>query len=327
MSDTLPLVTIGLKSYNQRSYLKAALSGVLAQTYRPLEIIISDDGSSDGSWEMISEQISAFEASAASEGCRVILNRNESNLGNLGNWEKIGKLAHGELIVKADGDDISLPNRVSRIVAVWMANGCRATVIAHSAFRIGPKGERLGRLSLPNPDYPVGAVMAFSRHVFSVFPPAEDARTVDDEIYTSRALLLGDWLSFPEPLVLYRLGTGISNELWGMREALAGGRRNLLVAFRQARHDLEIIQNKLDDKEQTRRIAEINRREKIATAEYELFAGKSFLGRFRSYRQLGIGQGVMAFLRFAALWPRPVSNMLYFIYSVIKYVLRRFAFA
>ena len=46
-----PLVSFCLKSYNQKRYLKNALQGAFAQTYRPLEIVISDDGSKDGSKE------------------------------------------------------------------------------------------------------------------------------------------------------------------------------------------------------------------------------------------------------------------------------------
>ena len=46
-----PLVSFCVKSYNQKELLKEALQGAFAQTYRPLEIVISDDGSTDGSWE------------------------------------------------------------------------------------------------------------------------------------------------------------------------------------------------------------------------------------------------------------------------------------
>ena len=43
-----PLVTVALRAFNSRQFIHAALDGAVAQTYRPLEIVVCDDGSTDG---------------------------------------------------------------------------------------------------------------------------------------------------------------------------------------------------------------------------------------------------------------------------------------
>jgi len=55
MTSNLPLVSIHLISYNQVAYIRAALDSILNQDYPNIEIIASDDGSTDGTDEIILE--------------------------------------------------------------------------------------------------------------------------------------------------------------------------------------------------------------------------------------------------------------------------------
>ena len=55
-----PLVSFCVKCYNQERYIGEALEGAFAQTYRPLEIVISDDASTDRSWEIITEAVAKY---------------------------------------------------------------------------------------------------------------------------------------------------------------------------------------------------------------------------------------------------------------------------
>ena len=58
-----PLVTISMITYNQERYVRDAVRGALAQTYEPLEIVISDDCSTDSTWDIIRDEVEAYRKS------------------------------------------------------------------------------------------------------------------------------------------------------------------------------------------------------------------------------------------------------------------------
>ena len=68
-----PLVTFALFSYNQEQFIRQAVESAFAQTYSPLEIILSDDFSSDGTFEIMQEMVAAY-----SGPHRVVLNQNDN---------------------------------------------------------------------------------------------------------------------------------------------------------------------------------------------------------------------------------------------------------
>lgn len=109
-----PLVTFAIIAYNQREYILDAIKGAFMLQYDNLEIIISDDNSTDGTYELI-------EYFLAHNSCKhsVKLNRTKENVCVLEHFFQVVDLASGELIVLAAGDDISYPERVSDTVTTW----------------------------------------------------------------------------------------------------------------------------------------------------------------------------------------------------------------
>ena len=83
------------------------MQGAFEQTYTPLEIILSDDCSTDRTFEIMEEMAGKYNGIN-----KVILCRNEKNLGLIEHINKLMKIENGELIIVAAGDDISLPDRV-----------------------------------------------------------------------------------------------------------------------------------------------------------------------------------------------------------------------
>jgi glycosyltransferase involved in cell wall biosynthesis len=92
-----PLVSVLLPVHNGEAYLAAAIESILKQTYSKFELIIVDDGSSDGSAEI----------AAGFEDPRVVVVRNEANLGLVETLNRGLTLARGELIARMDADDIA----------------------------------------------------------------------------------------------------------------------------------------------------------------------------------------------------------------------------
>ncbi len=104
-----PLISFILLTYNQEDFVRDALDGALSQTYSPLEIIISDDGSKDHTSKVIEEYITDYHGPH-----KVIFNRNEKNVGIAQNVNRAMSLASGEYFILAAGDDKSLPERAQR---------------------------------------------------------------------------------------------------------------------------------------------------------------------------------------------------------------------
>jgi len=314
------VISFCVKSYNQRRYLRAALEGAMAQTYRPLEIVVSDDCSTDGSWDEIR---SFFASHPAPDGVTLVLNRNAENLGSLGNWEKLCSLAHGELIVKADGDDVSLPERTARIVEAWAADGKRAKAICHSGWEIGTDGGRQGRLRQVRALWPLGAAMAFSPEIFRTFGFTDDGTLVDDELYSRRALMLGTVLEIPDRLVEYRIGSGATTDRWNIRRLVTGCTDMSLRAIRRALRDLaalpdDSLGSPRDELEKT-----FSGEVRFYAHKAELLSSPDFRGRLRAYRALAPHRlDIAGYQQLAFLMPRPVGDTMLLAYALARNVQR-----
>ena len=91
-----PLVTVGISTYNRADgYLREALASALAQTYEPLEIVISDNASTDATGELVAEM--------ADERVRYV--RLDANVGANGNFNHCLEMAQGEYFLLLHDDD------------------------------------------------------------------------------------------------------------------------------------------------------------------------------------------------------------------------------
>lgn len=221
-----PLVTFALLAYNQEDWVRDAVEGALAQDYPNLEIILSDDASTDRTWEVVREAVAGYRNKH-----RVILNRNKMNLGLCGHVNAIFERASGELIVLAAGDDVSFTHRVSTLVSEWLKHG-KPEAVLHSAAEVlkmgselktirQPPTDRLRNLSID--DYvnrglksPIlGATAAYTPGIYRSFGPLDEAGSIEDGPMVFRALLIGaKFFHIESPLVMYRFtGENISSPL------------------------------------------------------------------------------------------------------------------
>ena len=214
-----PLISFVMTCYNQQAIIGEAVAAALAQTYSPLEIIISDDGSADDSVGAIERALQGY---AGRHEIRI--NRNPRNLGIAANVDRACGMARGELIVIAAGDDRSLPHRTQRIVDRWLASGKRAHMIHSAVFMLDDRGRTIDEehappvmQSTPKPEevidgylHAIGAGMAFSKACIDRFGPIAEHALIEDHVLPLRACLLGDIAYLQEPLVLKRPG-GVAN--------------------------------------------------------------------------------------------------------------------
>ncbi|HTF69055.1 MAG TPA: glycosyltransferase family A protein [Edaphobacter sp.] len=102
-----PLVSILINNFNYASFLKEAIQSALDQTYRNIEVIVVDDGSTDGSRSVIE-----------SFGRRIypVFKPN----GGQGSAYNVGfESSRGDLIHFLDSDDMLAPNAIEEAVRVW----------------------------------------------------------------------------------------------------------------------------------------------------------------------------------------------------------------
>ena len=107
-----PLVSVIIPVFNAGPYLREAIQSVLCQDYTNIEIIIIDDGSTDGSVESVKD---------LTADSRVVVVRQE-NAGKPAVMNRAIAMARGEFYAVTDADDVSSPNRIGHQVRYLLAN-------------------------------------------------------------------------------------------------------------------------------------------------------------------------------------------------------------
>ena len=102
-----PLVTIGIPTFNRVGLLQQSLASAQAQTYPRLQIVVSDNGSTDGTAEFLRGLTDP----------RVRVSRSETNRGPAWNFQRVLELAEGELFGWLQDDDLLFPEFAARAVA------------------------------------------------------------------------------------------------------------------------------------------------------------------------------------------------------------------
>jgi glycosyltransferase involved in cell wall biosynthesis len=216
----MPTISLSyvLLTYNQRATVAAAVRSALAQDVQPMEIVISDDCSSDGTFAEVEAAVDDYQGPH-----KVILNRNPKNLGLAGNLDKVHELSTGDVIIAAAGDDISLPHRSQRILDTFAAQ--EPLLLCSYAKVIDPDGAAVtgdfktalfyrGNWTLAgaarSKSLYIGATGAWHRSLYTDYGPI-DPESYEDLVLGFRAALLNRVAIIEEELVQYRLGIGITS--------------------------------------------------------------------------------------------------------------------
>jgi glycosyltransferase involved in cell wall biosynthesis len=217
-----PLVSFVLITYNQEKFVAEGLRAALRQSYSPLEIIVSDDCSTDKTFEIITQIAEAY-----SGPHKIILNKNKQNIGITPNFLKAISLSSGTWIVAAAGDDISTDNRVE--VLMSYTNKDKGIRGLSSSFKfidenseellqsdeITPRLIKLENFSVENSMSRLrsatqnfnllGASSCWHRDLFDKFPLITKDRFINEDlVLTWRAKMMGTTKIILDKLVLYR---------------------------------------------------------------------------------------------------------------------------
>ena len=213
MND-IPKVSFCIISYNQERYIKEAIESAFMQEYDNLEIIISDDASSDSTPIIIKEMVENY-----SGPHEVVYNINENNLGIREHCNKLlYSLAKGDIILLAGGDDVSMPDRTAKYVQIFMkfpevmSVSCKSMETDENMRPLNGAEEYDCTYSVLNvhdyirfADFVLfpGDSRGIRREVIDAFPKLEYPSAEDIYLFF-RSLLLGSVYYLREPLVKRR---------------------------------------------------------------------------------------------------------------------------
>jgi len=130
-----PQISVVMSVYNGEKYLKEAVDSILNQTFRDFEFIVINDGSADGSLEILKE----YERKDIR--VRIISRENKGLVNSLNEGVSISK---GEYIARMDTDDVSTTERLEKQIRFMKENNL--VLCGSWATGINEKGETVSRL-------------------------------------------------------------------------------------------------------------------------------------------------------------------------------------
>jgi glycosyltransferase involved in cell wall biosynthesis len=186
-----PRVSVIMAVYNEERFLSEAVESVLAQSFEDFELIISDDGSNDGT-------PAVAHALAERDPARIRVVRGEQNQGKPFALNRALAVRRGELIAWLDGDDVMLPGKLERQVDALdrdpTAAGC-----SHDAEMFDSEtGRVIGRFSRVANGAPLrsGGIEMWFDPTYKMLPSATMIRSAlcPEGGFDERLTFTNDWL-------------------------------------------------------------------------------------------------------------------------------------
>jgi len=184
----LPLVSVFVPTYNHAAFIRDAVMSALEQDYPKLQIVVGDDGSTDGTVEIVAELAGRYP-----DRVTAILG---DHVGLPGNCNRILDACRGDYIAFFSGDDLFLPGKIRRQVE-WLEADPRRLVCGHD---IDVFDSDSGRVVFRWSAYfPIPKRGSGARHIVRsgyVFPGQSimaRASVVAGNRYDARLALMCDW--------------------------------------------------------------------------------------------------------------------------------------
>ena len=204
------LVSIGLPVRNGAGTLADVVKSVLAQDYEHLELVISDNASTDVTEELCRE--------LAATDSRIVYHRQPQNIGLLGNFSQTVHLARGTFFRWLGDDDWIAPNYISRCMDSFVSDS-RLVLVTTQLTYVRPDGsdftleyagkafysddpiERLEELItlIIRGNVPVDPLYGMARRACLAAIPRRNMIR-EDEVFATRLTLAGPWAHLPEVL-------------------------------------------------------------------------------------------------------------------------------
>jgi glycosyltransferase involved in cell wall biosynthesis len=124
--ERYPLISVLIPNFNYVKYVATAVDSALAQTYPNVEVVVSDNCSIDGAWELLDERYASDP--------RVRLYRNATNIGMARNFDRLLELARGRYVMCLSSDDFLFPQHVAQLEAGFASDPQLDVVYCNAYF-------------------------------------------------------------------------------------------------------------------------------------------------------------------------------------------------
>ena len=206
MTGSAPRVSVLVAAHDAGRFLRPALESALRQTMSDLELVVVDDGSSDGTAAIL----------AAIDDPRLVVLRNAERLGLAASLDRGLNAAQGRYVARLDADDVAVPGRLDAQLRRLERDGLG--IVGSAILEIDADGRPGALHRMPSEPRPVRWAALFSspfyhpsvlvdrelldRHGLRYDPAFEESEDYD---LWARLLRVADGANVPEPLVLYRV--------------------------------------------------------------------------------------------------------------------------
>lgn len=245
-----PLVSVLVSNYNYAEYVQEAVASVLAQTYSRLDVVIVDDGSTDGSQAVLAELADDPRVTVVSQ----------DNAGQAVAINAAFEQSSGDIVCLLDADDLFEPTRVARTVEMFRA-APRAGLAVCRMLAVDARNAPIMRDPAPWPlsqgwcaphalgddgpvvRLPATSALALRRETAAQLLPIDPTLRGWADGYLHRlAPLLTEITATPEPLVRYRHhGDNLSAALYETPETIRGRLRQTAMLHEAARRGAQSL--------------------------------------------------------------------------------------
>ena len=248
------LASMIILSYNQEEFIRETITSAINQKIENLEVIVSDDCSSDNTYGIIEKIAQNYKGNK-----KLIHHKNDHNIGLTGNFNKAVSLARGKYIIVGGGDDVSLPMRSTISIAAMQRN--KDISCASMAFKkINPVGKfiendagaiksikrffnfqkKFGIDQLTDNSIKglYGPSRIFNRDAFDLFGPLNHKCPTEDSTMLLRCLLIGNVMAIPKIGLNYRIHSNNLSSEDGLR------RMNIAEILNQYKSDIKTAEDR-----------------------------------------------------------------------------------
>jgi len=194
-----PFVSVIIPVHNAGRFLAPAIESILKQTYSRIELIIVDDGSTDGSWNIIKQYRKMHHTKIKAFRSKTKLNEAGNAATNLGLLH-----AKGSYIARMDADDVALPKRIEKQIQYFTTHA-GTILLGTQALVINEKNHIIGKKSVPTGNSGI-------YQQYALWHPI-----IHPSVMINRHML-------PDPQVLYACKYGINDDYYTFFKLLPHGK-------------------------------------------------------------------------------------------------------